>query len=165
MISATQYPEGILAELHIGIRHNLVEEIVAPFAEGLQSSGADTHTLMVSQGRIEGEVHRREWIRDPADSVVVAYQWQQWMAEKGFAWLEIYRDLDWLEQLLIDDPERAQRWIPNAFNRSLRTLAVAYVRQRPDFEAIRRRCQRELRAAGVASELYLRMEQMVGALP
>ncbi len=135
-ISESQYPEGNLTELHLGIRHELVEEIVYPFAIGLQSPGGEAHTLMVSQGKIEGETHQREWVRDEADAILVARQWQQWMLEKGFAWLEIHRETTWLDQLYNDDPTTIRRWQTNAFHRSLRAIALAYLMQRDDFQRI-----------------------------
>ncbi|MCY7327982.1 MAG: hypothetical protein LH618_05505 [Saprospiraceae bacterium] len=164
-ISESHYPEGNLTELHLGIRHELVEEIVYPFALGLQSPGGEAHTLMVSQGKIAGKGPQREWVRDESDAVLVARQWQQWMLEKGFAWLEIHRETAWLDQLYNDHPDIARQWQPNAFHRSLRAIALAYLTQRPDFRSIVQRGKRDLAAAAAAPELLLRLDGLVGALP
>lgn len=164
-VSQSQYPEGLLTELHLGVRHEVVEEIVYPFAMGLQSPGGEAHTLLVSQGKIEGAAARREWVRDEADALLLARQWRQWMLEKGFAWLEIHGETAWLDRLYNDDPETARRWQPNAFHRSLRAIALAYLTQRFDFQAIVQRGKRDLAAAAAAPELLLRLDGLVSALP
>ncbi len=156
---------GQLAELQLGIRHTVIEEIVYPFAMGLQSTGSEAHTLMVSQGQIEGDVDRREWLRDEADAVIVARQWQQWMLEKGFAWLDIHRQAVWLDQVYNDEPEKARQWQPDVFQRSLRAIALAYLCQRLDFRSVVQRAKRELAAAEAAPDLVLRLDGLVNALP
>ncbi len=164
-IAESSYPEGNLTELHLGVRHEVIEEIIYPFALGLQSPGGEAHTLMVSQGKIEGEKHQREWVRDEADAVLVARQWQQWMLQKGFAWLEIHRETAWLDRLYNDDPDTARRWQPNAFHRSLRAIALAYLTHRIDFRSVVQRGKRDLAEAAAAPELLLRLEGLVAALP
>ena len=165
MIAETQHPEGQVVELQLGIRHQMVEEIVYPFALGLQSADESAHTLLVSQGQIEMDTDRKEWLRDEADVVLVARQWQSWMAEKGFVWLDIHRQAVWLDQIYNDDPERARRWQPDAFPRSLRAIALAYICQRLDFRSVVQRGKRDLAQAEAAPELLLRLDALVSALP
>ncbi len=164
-VSERPQATGQLVKLQLGIRHTLVEEIVYPFALGLSSSGEAEHTLRVSQAQINGEVDRPEWIRDEADEVLVARQWQQWMLEKGLAWLDIYGQTVWLDRLYNDEPETAARWQPAAFQRSLRAVALAYLTQRVDFRSIVQRGKRDLAEAEAAPELLLRLDGLVSALP
>ena len=165
-VGVSEIPQtvGQLVELQLGIRHTLVEEIIYPFALGLSSGGA-AHTLWVSQGQIDGQVDRQEWVRDEADEVLVARQWQQWMLEKGLAWLDIYRQPVWLDRLYNDEPETAARWQPDPFQRCLRAVALAYLAQRIDFRSIVQHGKRDLAKAETAPELLLRLDALVSALP
>jgi len=162
IIAENPHPQGQLVELQLGIRHSMVEEIVYPFALGLQFSD---QTLIVTQGQIEGDTDGRECLRDAADAVLVARQWQSWMLEKGFAWLDIHRQSTWLDQIYNDDPERARRWQPDTFQRSLRAVALAYLCQRLDFRAVVQRSKRDLSEAEVPPDLLLRLDALVSALP
>ena len=118
------------AELHLGVRVDLVEQLVYQFTSGLAEYGPHSTTLITSAGRILGRPYFRYSLESPSDITVAAEQMKQFMDSEGFGFLEKYQRIDALDNLFNDEPHEKSPYLTNQLNRSLRGIILAKLAQR-----------------------------------
>ena len=122
-----------LAELHVGIRLDTLEQLVYQFTAGLNDYGPHSTTLITSSGRILGQPYHRFSIEQASDIYSVAEQMKQFMQSDGFAFLEKYRHLKALDALFNDEPDEKSIYLTNELHRSLRGITLAKLAQRDNW--------------------------------
>lgn len=119
-----------LAELHLGIRVDLVEQLAYQFTTGLTEYGPHSTTLITSAGRIVEKPYYRFPLERPSDTDVVAEQMEQFMQTEGFAFLDKYRRIEALDALFNTEPHEKSPYLTNRLHRSLRGIILAKLTHR-----------------------------------
>ena len=125
-----------LAELHVGIRLDLVEQLAYQFTTGLIEYGPHSTTLITSAGRIIGQPYHRFSLEHPSDINTVAEQVRQFMQTDGFAFLEKYQRVEALDELFNASPHESSPYLTNRLHRSLRGIILARLAYRSHWERL-----------------------------
>ena len=72
LLSFSNYADGVMVEGHCGIRIDAVEDTVYQYTNGFREFQPNSHTLITSTGRLEGELTRRRLVESREDAVETA---------------------------------------------------------------------------------------------
>lgn len=131
VIVSAPAPWPTLAELHLGVRINLVETLVYQFTNGLAGYSKHSTTLITSSGNILDDPYQRYAVENERATPNVVQQMRDFMEQLGFAFLERHNSVMMLDNLYNDTPEQQSPFLPNLFHRALRGIALAKLAQRP----------------------------------
>ena len=153
-----------LAELHFGIRIDLVEQLVYQFTTGLAGYGPHSTTLIASSGRIVGQPYLRYPIDQVADVETVAQQMKDFMWAEGFPFLQRYGGSEALDGLYNDNPTQKSSLLTNELNRSLRGIVLARLTHRSDWRYLVDTYRTLLTQRGTPESLIERYDQLANYL-
>ena len=125
-----------LAELHLGIRIDVVEDLVYQFTSGLAGYGPHSTTLIASAGRVQGVPYWRYELSKPDDCAAVARQMSEFLEAAGFLFLQKYQRIEALDALFNGEPQQKLLLLPNLLHRSLRGVVLAKLTQRSRWEQL-----------------------------
>lgn len=134
--SVSQYEEEALAEIHLGVRQELVEDLAQPFSQTLQIQKDQTFTLLTSEGRLCKQPYKRYNLKTEEDLENFNLQFQAFYEQKGKGFLEEISTLDNLDSLVNQNPEKVHPYFFNQFQRCIKGLCVARLNQNSDFEKL-----------------------------
>jgi len=136
ILSTSHYENGSLLEVHLGLRHDDVENLAFPFTNGLPGFQPDSMTLVTPMSRLFGKPYQRFEVRsqDSLDSAIEQLSSQ--LQEEGLEFLKDYSELAAVDRLLNAQPEEPVQLLHNQINRCFRALVSAKLRQRTDFAAL-----------------------------
>ena len=118
------------------IRIDAVEDTVYQYTNGFREFQPNSHTLITSTGRLEGELTRRRLVESREDAVETALEIFATVDEKGEGFWQRFSEFEALDELFnYPDGETAQL-VPNLSYACLRGLVVAQLLHRPNFEAL-----------------------------
>ena len=83
LLSFSNYADGVMVEGHCGIRVDAVEDTVYQYTNGFREFQPNSHTLITSTGRLEGELTRRRLVESREDAVETALEIFATVDEKG----------------------------------------------------------------------------------
>lgn len=136
LLSFSNYADGVMVEGHCGIRIDAVEDTVYQYTNGFREFQPNSHTLITSTGRLEGELTRRRLVESREDAVETALEIFATVDEKGEGFWQRFSEFEALDELFnYPDGETAQL-VPNLSYACLRGLVVAQLLHRPNFEAL-----------------------------
>ena len=136
MIVSAPAPWPTLAELHLGVRIDLVETLVYQFTNGLAGYREHSTTLITSSGIILGNPYQRYPVENEQDAPDAVQQMCSFMEQQGFDFLKQYSNAQALDTLYNQHPERRSLYLPNLFHRALRGVTLAKLAQRPDWSGL-----------------------------
>ena len=119
-----------LAELHVGIRLNLVEQLAYQFTSGLTEYSPHSTTFITSAGRILNQPYHRYPLERPSDIELVAEQMKQFMHFYGFDFITRYQGIRPLDELFNAEPYGKSLYFTNRLHRSLRGIILAKLTHR-----------------------------------
>ena len=125
-----------LAELHLGVRIDLVEQLVYQFTSGLAEYGPHSTTLFTSAGRVLGQPYHRYPVDHPSDIEPVAEQMKQFMYADGFHFLKKYQRIEALDTLFNEEPHQKSPYLTNRLHRSLRGIILAKLAHRDHWQRL-----------------------------
>ena len=152
------------AELHLGIRVDLVEQLAYQFTSGLAEYGPHSTTLITSAGRVLGQPYFRYSLERPSDIAATVEQMKQFMDSEGFGFLEKYQRIDALDNLFNDEPHEKSPYLTNQSNRSLRGIILAKLAQREDWPQLVIGYRAQLTLRGTPGPMMQRYDRLTDYL-
>ncbi len=143
-LSTYEQEQETLVEFNLGVRLDIVEDLVNQFTQHLVDFQPDTNTLLTSMGRLLDKPFMRFKIKNESDVQQVAQNFMQFMEQQGFKSLNSFSKLPYLEQLTNQNPEQAHPYYYNNYHRCLKGLTLARLNQRIDFETLAKIYQQQL---------------------
>ncbi|MGB3849119.1 MAG: hypothetical protein WA958_04080 [Tunicatimonas sp.] len=145
------------AELQLGIRLDLVEQLVYQFTTGLAGYGPHSTTLLVSAGHLQGRPYHRYVLSRPTDVAEVAQAMNIFVTSDAISFFERYSNIAALNELY---NATDTRWLPHHLNRSLRGITLAKLAQQPNWPDLVAHYRTQLWQRGTPAVLMDRYEQL-----
>jgi hypothetical protein len=136
ILSISKYEQESLIEFNIGVRLDIVENLVNQFTQHLIDFQADTNTLLTSMGRLLNEPFLRFKVKSEDDLFQVCQKLCKFMTEQGFSFLEQVSHSPTLDQVINRNPEQAHPYFYNSYHRALKGITLAKLNYNPDFEGL-----------------------------
>jgi len=136
ILSISTYEEASLAEAHLGVRIDDVENLAFPFTNGLTGFQPESMSVVSPMAKLFGQRYQRLSLQGPADLPEATATFTRQLEERGFAFLEKYGQLKALDQLLNKQPGETVPLVHNQINRCFRAIVTAKLMQRQDFPDI-----------------------------
>jgi hypothetical protein len=162
--SWSHYDELSLLEIQVGIRIDAVESLIYPLSDGLSGFGPDSMTLVTPLSKLRGKRHQRYKIESEEDVRKAAKEIVEWLREDGLPFLDRYSQLEAMDELFNDQPEKLLPYIHSAANRCLRGITLAKLTGRDDFERLVRVYRQQLQLQRAANLTLARYDQLVDLL-
>lgn len=143
-LSTYEQAQETLVEFNLGVRLDIVEDLVNQFTQHLADFQADTNTLLTSMGRLLDKPFLRFNIKNESDVQQVSQNFMQFMEQQGFKFLDHISKLAHLEQLTNQNPDQVHPYFYNNYHRCLKGLTLARLNHRTDFETLAQIYQRQL---------------------
>ena len=153
-----------LAELHVGVRVDLVEQLAYQFTSGLAEYGPHSTTLITSAGRILNQPYYRFPLEHSADIDSVAEQMERFMRVEGFAFLEKYRHVKALDELFNTEPHERSPYLINRLHRSLRGIILAKLAHRDRWSGLVTSYRAQLTLRGTPEPMMQRYDRLANYL-
>lgn len=134
--SVSQYEEEALAEIHLGVRHELVEELTQPFSQTLQVQKDQTFTLLTSEGRLCNQPYKRYSLKSEEDLEKFNQQLQAFYQKKGDTFLNEISSLESLDAIINQNLGKVHPYFFNQFQRCIKGLCVARLNQNLGFDEL-----------------------------
>ncbi len=161
ILSVSDHEESSLAEAHLGIRIDDVENIAFPFTNGLPGFQPDSMTLVTPLAKLFGKAFERFEITDKRSAAETVTAIQGQLQDKGLKFLQQYSSLEDMEALYNEAPEASLKLVHNQSNRCFRAVVMARLLLRRDFENLvetyGRRLETELHAPQSTLDKYARL--------
>ncbi|MDX2301299.1 MAG: hypothetical protein NW226_00810 [Microscillaceae bacterium] len=136
--SVSVYQQVAYIEIHLGLRHQAVEELLVQFSNHPLEYQSDTCTVLVSIGKLLNRKYFRYKAHTEADIRRIGEDIQKFMDEQGLHFLQEASKIMVLDSLLNAEPEISNIYCYNHFHRCLRGIILAKMTQNPDFERLGR---------------------------
>ncbi len=136
ILSFSVYEDACIGELHVGIRHDAVENMVFRFTNGVRGFQPDCMTLVTPLAKLKGLKRDRVEIQEMDAVKACACQWLKDIQEHGQSFVEECSTLAQLDALLNATPLSPVAYIHNQTYRCFRGLVVAHLNQRRDLPAL-----------------------------
>lgn len=136
LLSFSNYADGVMVEGHCGIRVDAVEDTVYQYTNGFREFQPNSHTLITSIGRLEGELTRRRLVESREDALETALEIFATVDEKGEGFWQRFSELEALDELFNFPDDETAQLVPNLSYACLRGLVIAKLLNRPNFEAL-----------------------------
>ncbi len=145
-----------LVELHLGIRINIVEDLVYQFTNGISGYGPHSTTLIASAGRIEGMPYLRYELNEIAEVPAIVQQMNAFLVAKGFDFLQKNQRIEALNTLYNTKATQKSLLLPNLLHRSLRGIVLAKLTQQEDWMQLAETYRLQLMQKGIPGPMIQR---------
>ncbi len=135
-LSTYQQVQETLVEFNLGVRLDIVEDLVNQFTQHLVDFQSDTNTLLTSMGRLLDKPFLRFKIKNEADIKQICEDFTQFMTQQGFKFLANISKLTYLEQLTNQNPEQVHPYFYNNYHRCLKGITLARLNHSDNFERL-----------------------------
>ena len=136
ILSLSHYAADSVLEVHLGLRHELVESTAFRYTNGLSGFAPNSLTVVASTAKLRGHPFDRYVLKTRADAERAAGALLPWLENRADAFWNNYQTLAPLDAALNDSPEAPTLLMPNQSLRCLRGLVVARYAQRPDWPTL-----------------------------
>ncbi|AHM61456.1 hypothetical protein D770_16010 [Flammeovirgaceae bacterium 311] len=133
-VNGTRYEQTI--DLHLGIRLDIVEDLVNQFIRDLPVNHKENTTITASYGRLTEQPYKRFLVKDEADISAVCKRIESFMTGKGFKFLESFDRLRKIDGLINRKPEQACYLLNSQIIRCFKGIALAKMTHRTDFNRL-----------------------------
>lgn len=124
-------------DVQLGIRFNLVEELVHQFLGGRKEVGKDSITVITSLARLKHHKQKRLVINENEESLQNTIQHiSTILQEKGFSFLNSFSNLHRADKMINRKPSRHCPIMFNQIHRCFKGIAMARLLHRTDFEKL-----------------------------
>lgn len=161
IVSWSPYPDQSVLEIHVGVRHDAVENLAFPFTNGLPGFQPNSMTLVTPLARLYDEPHQRFGVATEADVKEVLPLIISRLQTRGVSFLEKYTRLEALDALFNARPGEPVQLVHNQLHRCLRAIAVARLVLRRDFESLGAFYRRQLGFLAAPAAILERYERLL----
>ncbi len=151
----------VIAELQLGIRLDIIEQLVYQFTSGLSGYGTHSTTLLVSMGRLRDQPYERYTLEHPADAQQVGQAMGDFIKSVGFDFFRRYNSIAALDELY---NATDTQWLPNLSHRSLRGIILAKLAHRSGWPELVARYRAQLQQRGTPEVMMNKYEQLAAYL-
>jgi len=123
-------------ELSMGVRINIVENIVNQYTHILKDYYDDTHTILTSYGRMVDKQYFRFKVHQKDDLETACYQMKHFLKQTGLPFLNKNSNLQNIDKLINNYPEKPSKFIYNQSYRCLKGVIIAKLNQNPYFDTL-----------------------------
>ncbi len=123
-------------DLQLGIRLDVVEELVNQFLQGVSMGCEESATIIASYSRLVHNPCKRFLVTDAADLESVCLRMAAFMQSSGFRFLESFDRLRKIDGLLNRKPEQSSPFLQNQMIRCFKGLVIAKLTHRTDFNQL-----------------------------
>ncbi|MEM9671920.1 MAG: hypothetical protein ACFB15_26285 [Cyclobacteriaceae bacterium] len=159
---AGQHPLEI--EIFLGVRLDLVEELVYQFTMGLREYRPHSTTLLTPAKKVTEKAELRYELHQESDVEKVGNDIKEFMLTYGYDFLDQYNGVSALDQLYNANPEQKADYITNEYHRALRGVILAKLVQSQSWPELVQFYQRKLEKKGtpeVQLNKYLRLVEFL----
>ena len=164
VLSFSNYDDGVMVEGHCGIQVRAVEEVVAPFLNGVRAQGVDSHTIICSTAKLNQQPMHRFLVHSKITANDAANEMFDTIAQHGDAFWSRYSQLEALDTLFNSSNEQVSRLVNNVPQALMRGLVVAKLIDRGDFEELVHNQRIRLEQAYTNPLLIQRFEELAVSL-
>ncbi len=132
----TQVGKYFWIELSFGVRINIVEQIANQYTHILKDYYADTHTILTSYGRMVDQQYFRFKVHTQEELETACYQMRHFLKNTGLPFLQKNSDLQSIDKLINDYPEKPSKFIYNQSYRCIKGVIIAKLNQNPHFNTL-----------------------------
>lgn len=161
ILSVSDYPDLSLAEAHLGIRLSDCERLVFPYLNNAPGFREQSMSLVTPLGKLVNIHPLRLSITNAETAKAAAREFFTQLQRRGFDHLEVFHSTEALHRLYNNRPEQPVALANNQIHRCFRGVALAYLRQAPNFDGICQQYRRGLRELFAPEDTRLRFERMV----
>jgi hypothetical protein len=161
VLSAGGAAPPVIAEVQLGIRLNIVEQLAYQFTTGSDAYGPHSTTLLVSMGQLQSQPYQRYVLEKPTDVPRVASVMNNFIASEGLDFFHCYDSIAALDELYNGTDTR---WLPHLGHRSLRGIILAKLAHRPNWSALVAHYREQLQRRGTPEAIIKRYEQLAAYL-
>ncbi|WP_017730164.1 hypothetical protein [Nafulsella turpanensis] len=137
LFSISEDAEEKIIDVQLGIRINLVEELVLQFLGGKKELEKDSTTIITSLARLKHQSQRRLIITEDEQSLQQSCtQITAAMQEKGFKFLKNFSQLHRIDKVVNRKPSRQCPIMHNQIQRCFRGITIARMLHRNDFDKL-----------------------------
>jgi len=157
--AAGQQPIEI--EIFLGIRIDMVEDLVYQFTNGLKEYGPYSTTLIVPTRKISSESQYYYSLATEKDIPNILHKIIHFLNGQGFPFLAEYGNVRALNELYNQYPEQKLTYITNEFHRALRGIVLAKLAQQPQWKKLVDQYRAKLQKRGLPEVQMQSYERLV----
>jgi hypothetical protein len=161
ILSVSGYPDCALAEAHVGIRLDDVENLSFPHTNNPLGFQPNSMTLVTPLARLLGERLLRYEIFKEEDAKSVAWQMLPLLIEKGLPFLAKYQDAHAMERLYNEQPHFPVPYLHNPIHRCFRGIALAKLVGNTEFSHLCSTYRQVLKNRFAPEQTILKFEELV----
>lgn len=161
IISWSPYEDLSVLEVHLGIRHDAVENIAFPFTNGLPGFQQNSMTVVTPLSKLFGEPYQRFGVQTEEDVLKASQEILNRLSTRGVSFLEKYSRLEAVDTLFNAQPSEPIPLIHNQVHRCLRAIAIARLSLRRDFESLGGFYRRQLKNLCAPEPIIDRYERLL----
>jgi hypothetical protein len=145
--------EAVLS-FHIGLRHHMVESMLAHYTSSQVHFNQSSHTLMVSWHQCSSiNLPRRVVCSSERELIQATDLFMDFMDRDGFNTLDKYKSLRAADELLNDHPLLSSNWCNHSWQRCFRGMTTAKLLNRNDYERLFQMHQQYLLQRGAPGQI------------
>jgi hypothetical protein len=164
ILAVSPYDDLVMVEWHLGLRIDAIEDVVKRFTRTLPGFYPDAHSVLISQGKLQGTPYLRHQVSDTEALDQVAKALLVFWEEIGQPFLMAHDSLHGVDALLNQAPTQPCPYLPNQAHRYLKGLVAARLAQRDDFEALAAAYATGLRQTATGDLLIDGYQRLLGYL-
>ncbi|MEO0553138.1 MAG: hypothetical protein AAF149_08065 [Bacteroidota bacterium] len=147
IIATTQYENDIVAEIHVGVRHERIESMIYSITKGLKEFESNSHTILTSMGRLLGKRFHRYTCEEAADILNAKTDLVAFMESHGWYFLNQITDLNQLHQFFNTFSAYNNQLFYNDYLRAIKGLTIARLVDFNSYQVLKDQYETRLRHA------------------
>lgn len=128
--------EEQIINVHIGLRFDLVEELVCQFLNIPESVEKESNTVIASLSRFHRLPYHRFIVTDDSSLQQTCEQIERFMKHKGFRFLNAFEKLKRIDAVVNRKPALSCPYMYNQIHRCFKGITIARLLHRTDFEQL-----------------------------
>ncbi|MEM7548303.1 MAG: hypothetical protein AAF363_01415 [Bacteroidota bacterium] len=154
IVSVSSYDDEVLIDIHLGIRHNKIENMIYPVTKGLKEFESESHTFLTSTGRIQEKLYHRYTIKDEKDLEFVRADLFDFMQTHGLEFLHKMKDLNYANTVFNTFSDYNNQLFYNPYTRAIRGLTVCKLVEGENFTALKETYTEQLIQSGYPDSYF-----------
>ncbi|MDP5172781.1 MAG: hypothetical protein NWR72_21260 [Bacteroidia bacterium] len=136
IVSISPYPDVCVVEFHLGVRITDIEQLTHAAMHNPIDYQANSHTLMISHGRLMNKAHHRFQVAGIDHLDDLANDFRDFWAEVGRSFFTGHETLSAVAHTLNRQPLSACAALHNQAHRCIKGIAAAWLTRAKNYEAL-----------------------------
>ncbi|UZR96025.1 hypothetical protein [Chondrinema litorale] len=161
IFSPSVYGDECWLELNLGVRNDLVEEIVQQFLDNYKEFQNDTNTIIISIGKLTNNKYFKYKATDNDDLELICEQIESFMLHEGFSFLDKVSSIKYIDILFNRYPAKPSKFVYNQSHRCFKGLIVAKLVNNKKYKLIKDIYREALKTYGTKPLQLKNFEKLV----